>query len=93
MNTEIKSMEVVKNSTHLQKLLKEYGMLLQRKGSRDTLINIYESLEGWFDLEGHEIDDWYNEDKEELPRVNKRLVEVEKELNELIKQIDNDELV
>ena len=93
MNTDNKSMEVVKNSTHLQELVKEYGMLLQRKGSRDTLINIYESLEGWVDLEGQEIEDWYNEDKDDLPIIKKRLVEVEKELDELIKQIDNDELV
>jgi hypothetical protein len=72
----------MKDSTQLQELFNEYKVLLIRMGRIEGLINTYEKLEleNDFDLEGNEIQEWYEEDKEELPELRLKVVELENKL-------------
>ena len=73
MNEQI--LEQVKKESKQQ-----YINILIEIGRKQQLIDIYDKLKYDFDLESHEISEWYEEDKEELPKLYKWKDELEKKI-------------
>jgi len=82
MNEQI--LEQVKKESKQQ-----YINILIEIGRKQQLIDIYDKLKYDFDLESHEISEWYEEDKEELPKLYKSRDDIEKSIEKIKQEIKN----
>ena len=63
-----------------EETIERYVDILYKIGLKEGLIDVYDKLKYDFDLESHEISEWYEEDKEELPKLYKWKDELEKKI-------------